>query len=61
MHERGLEFYHAWAFATTRQLGAAFELAALNLRWLRENGIKGLDEAIVAFESISTAKQDFYS
>ena len=59
MHQRGLEFYHAWAFATTRQLGAAFELAALNLRWLRENGISGLDEAIVAFESISTSNKTF--
>ncbi len=59
MHQRGLEFYHAWAFATTRQLGAAFELAALNLRWLRENGIKGLDEAIAAFESISTSNKSF--
>ncbi|HVY46986.1 MAG TPA: DUF1839 family protein [Minicystis sp.] len=32
--ERGLEHYHAWAFATIRQLGAAFELAALHARWL---------------------------
>ena len=34
LHERGLAYYHAWAFATMRQLGAAFELAALHLRWL---------------------------
>jgi len=59
MHERGLQFYHAWAFATTRQLGAAFELAALNLKWLRENGIERLDKAIAAFEAISTANKTF--
>lgn len=59
LHQRGLEHYHAWAFATTRQLGAAFELAAHNLRWLRENGIKGLDAAIDEFEFISTASKSF--
>lgn len=30
----GLATYHKWAFATVRQLGAAFELAALHLAWL---------------------------
>ena len=34
----GLAFYHAWAFATVRQLGAASELAALHLRWLGDAG-----------------------
>jgi hypothetical protein len=29
----GLPRYHAWAFATLRQLGAAFELAAEHLDW----------------------------
>lgn len=31
----GLAHYHPWAFASVRQLGAAFELAALYMRWLR--------------------------
>lgn len=35
LHERGLAHYHAWAFTTVRQLGAAFELAAECLRWLQ--------------------------
>lgn len=35
LHERGLAHYHAWAFTTVRQLGAAFELAAACLRWLQ--------------------------
>ena len=34
LQERGLAYYHAWAFATIRQLGAAFELAAAHLDWL---------------------------
>lgn len=59
LHERGLGFYHAWAFATTRQLGAAFELAALNLRWLAGLGVSGLDEPIGAFELISTGNKAF--
>ena len=32
LKERGLAHYHAWAFTTVRQLGAAFELAAAHLR-----------------------------
>ncbi len=34
IQEQGLAYYHAWAFATLRQLGAAAELAALFLLWL---------------------------
>lgn len=34
LQERGLPHYHAWAFATLRQLGAASELLACHLRWL---------------------------
>ena len=34
IQEKGLAHYHAWAFATVRQLGAASELAAIYLRWL---------------------------
>jgi Domain of unknown function (DUF1839) len=35
LQQGGLPRYHPWAFAGVRQLGAAFELAALYLRWLR--------------------------
>jgi hypothetical protein len=59
MHERGLPFYHAWAFATTRQLGAAFELAASNLRWIRELGQTGIDDPIAAFDVIATSSKSF--
>ncbi len=34
LQDKGLAYYHAWAFATVRQLGAAAELSALHLRWL---------------------------
>ena len=34
MQDLGLAHYHAWAFAATRQLGSAAELAAHHLRWL---------------------------
>lgn len=33
LQARGLAHYHAWAFATIRQCGAAFDLAAAHLRW----------------------------
>jgi hypothetical protein len=59
LHERGLAFYHAWAFATTRQLGASFELGARNLRWLQANGVAGMEESIAAFETIATLSKTF--
>jgi hypothetical protein len=59
LHERGLPHYHAWAFATTRQLGAAFELAASNLRWMQGLGEGGLDEAIAAFDVIAGSCKSF--
>ncbi len=55
----GLAHYHAWAFAATRQLGASFELAAANLRWLTEHGHTGLNDAIDAFEIISSDNKAF--
>ncbi|MEP7381840.1 MAG: DUF1839 family protein [Gemmatimonadota bacterium] len=34
LHDRGLPYFHAWAFATVRQFGASCELLAAHLRWL---------------------------
>jgi hypothetical protein len=51
-HE-GLAAYHVYAFATIRQLGAAFELAKLYLRWLATRGESGLDEIAADFAAIS--------
>lgn len=53
----GLSHYHAWAFATIRQAGAAFDLTAGHLRWLTRLGYPGLQEAAVAFDSIAQGQK----
>ena len=52
-----LAHYHAWAFASIRQAGAAFELAAAHLRWLADWGHPALVDAAVCFDSISVASK----
>jgi Domain of unknown function (DUF1839) len=52
----GLGFYHAWAFATVRQLGAAFEAAAFHLRWLEDSS---LGPAAEAFDQVSGGAKTF--
>ena len=52
----GLGFYHAWAFATVRQLGAAFEAASIHLRWLED---PALAPAAEAFEQVSSGAKTF--
>jgi len=47
--EQDLAQFHLYAFATLRQLGACFELAAEHLRWLDAS-----DPAAPHFEAIST-------
>lgn len=59
MQQRGLPHYHAWAFASIRQLGAAFELGAANLQWLQSNGFGGFDPAIEAFLEIANQNKTF--
>ena len=60
LQERGLDHYHAWAFACTRQLGAGFELAALNLRWIAEDDSRStLVIAAEAFEEIASLNKAF--
>jgi hypothetical protein len=53
MQSEGLPAYHAWAFATLRQLGAAFELGAVYMRWLSRVGEVGLEPSAAAFDAIS--------
>lgn len=57
LQERGLDYYHAWAFGTIRQFGAAFELATRHLGWLQ--GITGVDHstAIDAFGQIASGNK----
>ena len=50
----GLATYHRWAFAGIRQLGAAFELAALHLQWL---GVEAHAPAAAAFLQIAEANK----
>ncbi len=65
LQARGLEHYHAWAFANLRQLGSAAELMALYLRWqaARGNGIATdagvLAPAVSAYETISAGAKSF--
>jgi hypothetical protein len=59
LQEKGLGHYHAWAFGSTRQLGAAFELAAANLQWLTANGVAGLEAATAEFTTVATANKTF--
>ena len=60
LQEKGLAHYHIWAFATVRQMGAAFELLALHLRWLGEAGQgAGLTLAADEFERVSHSAKTF--
>lgn len=56
---RGLPYYHAWAFATTRQVGSGFELLARNLQWLQSHGVEGLEPARAAFDTIASLAKTF--
>jgi hypothetical protein len=51
--ERDLDLFHRYSFATLRQFGACYELAATYLRWLTAHGQSGLDDAARAFQDLS--------
>lgn len=48
------ESFHKYAFATLRQVGACYELAASYMRWLSEHGERGLDVATQGFETLAS-------
>lgn len=52
---QGLPAYHAFAFATIRQCGSGFELAAAYLRWLEARLSGGYGDAALHFEAISSS------
>ena len=54
LQHHGLAHYHAWAFATVRQLGAACELMARYLEWL-----DGSHPAVAHYDAISTGAKSF--
>lgn len=53
LQERGLAHYHAWAFGSIRQLGSAFELAALQMEWLADQGHAAVRPAAAPFLQIA--------
>lgn len=54
-----IELFHAYSFATFRQFGACYELAATYLQWLGQQGAEGLAEAEAAFREISTTTKAY--
>ncbi|MBS2015029.1 MAG: DUF1839 family protein [Deltaproteobacteria bacterium] len=46
LQTEGLDVYHAWAFATIRQLGAAMELLAMHLDWRGDETAKAASAEI---------------
>lgn len=53
LKQEGMAAYHAYAFASLRQLGAGFSLGAHFLRWLQEHQSIQFSEAATEFEAIS--------
>jgi hypothetical protein len=48
-----LDAFHSYSFATLRQCGAAYELAATYLRWLEQHGESGMTAEAGRFQSLS--------
>jgi hypothetical protein len=57
MQQRGLGYYHAWAFASVRQVGTAFELAAANLEWLTSAAAGDFSLAASAFRRVAESNK----
>lgn len=55
LRAKGIDAYHIYAFATLRQLGSNFELAAAYLRWLGAGAEGDVTRAAAELESISSA------
>ncbi len=59
MQASGLDHYHAWAFAATRQLGSACEVVAQNLRWIGEQDPARFDDSAQHFEDVAALAKSF--
>jgi Domain of unknown function (DUF1839) len=57
LQTKGMAYYHSWAFASIRQAGAAFDLAAAHLRWLAEFGHPALNPCADCFDAIAQANK----
>jgi Domain of unknown function (DUF1839) len=53
MQQKDLGQYHLWAFATIRQLGAAFELAGSHVQWAWPQPNADASQAATAFDQIA--------
>jgi hypothetical protein len=49
-----MDHYHQWAFATVRQCGASFELAASTVAWLAEQAGEPVDGAVPHLSRIAS-------
>lgn len=50
-----LEVFHQYSFATLRQFGACYELAATYLQWLHAHEVPNLEQPAAAFARLSTS------
>lgn len=57
--QESIEVFHQYSFATLRQYGACFELAATYVDWLGRNGVADLDPIAKALDEISTTAKAF--
>ena len=53
LQQNELSHYHRWAFATIRQLGAAFELAASHVKWAWSTDDTDANQAVASFELVA--------
>jgi len=53
LRQESIDSFHQYAFATLRQFGACFELAATYLQWLSDSGETDLEEAMAGYLAIS--------
>lgn len=54
-----LEALHAYSFATFRQFGACYELAATYLEWLESDGYPAVNELTLPFRDLALAAKVF--
>jgi hypothetical protein len=58
LQDKGLAYYHAWAFATVRQLGSSAEVMAEYLKWFAGESSQ-FAPAIAAYTSLSANAKAF--
>ena len=54
-----LDVFHAYSFATLRQFGACYELAATYLQWLHRQGEPGVKELAKPFQDLAEGAKAF--